>query len=60
MGTCIIIALVICTIWYMFCPERAPLPVLLIGNAVFYVFALTFIRWILGGIWRGVTWVVGF
>ena len=46
--------LVIFTIWYVLCPEHAPLLVFLIGNAVFCVLVARFTKWILGGIWRGI------
>jgi hypothetical protein len=59
MGTIIMTLLVICTIWYVFCPERAPLPVLLVGNAICSILAMNVIGWVFGGIWRGVAWVFG-
>ena len=57
MGTIIIALLVICTIWYVLSPERAPLPVLLVGNATCSILAMNVIGWVIGGVWRGVAWV---
>ena len=57
MGTIILTLLVICTIWYVFSPEHAPLPVLLVGNATCSILAMNVIGWVAGGIWRGVAWV---
>ena len=59
MGTIIIALLVICTIWYVFSPERAPLPVQRVGNATCSILAMNVIGWVVGGIWRGVVWMFG-
>ena len=59
MGTTIMTLLGICAIWYVFCPERAPLPVLLVGNAICSILAMNVMGWVIGGIWRGVAWMFG-
>ena len=59
MSAIVTISLVICVLWYVFCPERAPLPVALVGNAVFGILVMDFMRWCIGGIFRGLAWVFG-